>query len=137
VAHSWDRAVERPNRTMTDRPPRAFEVDEAGLRGAPGVAVRGEVDIDTVPVLEAALDAAIRESDGAFIIDLSDVEFLDSSGLRVLLRARSLLGREDRGLAVICRPGPVRRLFELSGTVELFFIYGSREEAAAALVPLD
>jgi anti-sigma B factor antagonist len=112
---------------VTDRPPRAFEVDDAGAPGAPGVAVHGEVDIGNVQDLEVALDASIRESDGAFIIDLSDVGFLDSSGLHVLLRARSLLGREDRALAVICRPGPVRRVFELSGTADLFFIYGSRE----------
>ena len=66
-----------------------------------------------------------------------DVEFLDSSGLNVLLRARALLGREERALAVVCPPGPVRRLFEMSGVAELFFLYGSREEAAAALVPPD
>jgi anti-sigma B factor antagonist len=117
--------------------PRRCEVEDVGLRGAPGVAVSGEVDIATVSGLEAALDAAIRRSEGAFILDLSDVDFIDSSGLHVLLRARSLLGREDRALALICRADPVRRLFELSGIADLFFIYGSREEAAAALVPAD
>jgi hypothetical protein len=55
----------------------------------------------------------------------------------VLLRARGLLGREDRALAVICPYGPVRRVFELSGCSELFALYRSREEAAAALVPVD
>jgi anti-anti-sigma factor len=114
-----------------------LKVDDAGPRGAPGVALHGEVDIGTVQDLEVALDAAIRESHGAFIIDLSDVSFLDSSGLHLLLRARSLLGREDRALALICPAGPVRRVLELSGTADLFFIYGSREEAAAALVPSD
>jgi anti-sigma B factor antagonist len=122
---------------VTDRPPRAFKVDDAGPHGAPGVAVHGEVDIGNVQALELALDAAIRESHGAFIIDLSDVGFLDSSGLHVLLRARSLLGRGDRALAVICPPGPVRRVLELSGTADRFFVYGSREEVAAALVPSE
>jgi anti-sigma B factor antagonist len=119
------------------RPPRAFQVDDVGLRGAPGVAVCGEVDINAVPALDAALNAAIRDSVGAFIIDLSDVDFIDSSGIHVLLRARGLLGREDRALAVVCPFGPVRRVFELSGSSELFVLYGSREEAAAALVPAD
>jgi anti-sigma B factor antagonist len=122
---------------VTDRPPRSFEVDDAGLRGAPGVAVHGEVDIGTAEALELAIDDAIRGSDGAFIIDLSDVDFLDSSGLHVLLRARSLLAREDRALAVVCPPGHIRRVLELSGTADLFFMYGSREEAAVALVPPD
>jgi anti-sigma B factor antagonist len=116
---------------------RAFEVDDDGLGEAPGVAVHGEVDISVVESLEDAIEAAIRESVGVFIIDLSDLDFIDSSGLQVLLRARGLLGREDRALAVVCPHGPVRRVFELSGTSDLFALYGSREEAAAALVPVD
>ena len=122
---------------MTGRPPRAFEVDDAELRGAPGVAVHGEVDVSAIPSLVEALDAAIRDSEGAFVIDLCDVEFLDSSGLSALMRARALLGQDERALAVVCPPGPVRRLFELAGIADLFFLYGSRDEAAAALVPAD
>jgi anti-anti-sigma factor len=114
-----------------------FQVDHAGLRDAPGVAVHGEVDISVTEALEEALDDAIRESVGAFVIDLSELDFIESSGLQVLLRARGLLGREDRALAVVCPHGPVRRVFELSGLSELFAMYGSREEAAAALVPAD
>jgi anti-sigma B factor antagonist len=114
-----------------------FEVDDAGLRGAPGVAVHGEVDITVAEALEEALDAAIRESVGAFVVDLSDLDFIESAGLHVLLRARGLLGREERALAVVCPHGPVRRVFELSGHSELFALYESREEAAAALVPAD
>lgn len=117
-------------------PPRACEVDDAGLGGAPGVAVHGEVDAARAPALEAALEAAIGRSDGAFVIDLSDVDLLDPAGLHVLLRARGLLGREDRGLAVVCPRGPVRRAFEASGIADLFFLYESPEDAAAALVPL-
>jgi anti-anti-sigma factor len=119
------------------RRPRALEVDDAGLHGAPGVVVHGEIDVATVAGLEAAIDAAIRESEGAFVVDLIDVDFIDSSGIHVLLRARALLGREERALAIICRPGPVRRVFELSRSVELFALYESREETAAALVPPD
>ncbi len=114
---------------------RAFSVERADLLGAPGVAVAGEVDVSTTPELELALDEAIRDSEGAFVIDLCDLEFLDSSGLNVVLRARALLGREERALAVVCPPGPVRRLFEVVGIAELLFLYSSREEAAAALVP--
>jgi anti-sigma B factor antagonist len=112
---------------------RSFDVQPADLSGAPGVAVQGEVDLSRVPALEQAVDDAIRDSEGAFVIDLCDLEFLDSSGLNVLLRARALLGREERALAVVCPPGPVRRLLEVTGVAELLFLYGSREEAAAAL----
>jgi anti-sigma B factor antagonist len=112
-----------------------FDVGHDGLGDAPGVAVHGEVDISVAEALEEALEAAIRESVGAFVVDLSDLDFIESTGLQVLLRARGLLGREDRALAVVCPHGPVRRVFELSGLSELFALYPSREQAVAALVP--
>jgi anti-sigma B factor antagonist len=118
---------------VTAELPPAFEVDWAPLSGAPGVAVRGEVDISTVAQLSEALDHAVRESSGALIVDLRDVVFLGSTGLTALVRARAQLGREDRALVVVCPPGPVRRLFELVGIVDLFELFDSREEAAASL----
>lgn len=120
---------------VTDRPPREFEVAEQDVEGAPGVVVRGEVDVASVPQLTEALDDAIRESEGAFVVDLTDLDFLDSSGLSALMRARALLGRDDRALAVICPPGPVRRLFEVAGVTDLLFLYATRADAASAIVP--
>jgi anti-sigma B factor antagonist len=123
--------------SLMGRLPQAFAVDQGAPGGAPGVTVRGEVDVAAVPELMAALDAAIRESTGAFVIDLCEVEFLDSAGLSVLLRARALLGREERELAVVCPPGPVRRLFEVVGIADLLILFRSRAEAAAALIPAE
>jgi anti-anti-sigma factor len=114
-----------------------FEIGDAGLGDVPGVAVRGEIDINAVDALDTALDSRIRMTTGAFVVDLSETTFLDSSGLATLMRARGLLGREDRHLVIVCRPGPVRRILELTGTAELFVIYSSCEEAAAALVPAE
>jgi anti-sigma B factor antagonist len=115
--------------------PNPFGVSDAPLGGAPGAAVRGEIDVAAVPSLESALDDMIRNTAGAFVLDLCDVDFLDSSGLGVILRARALLARENRALAIVCPPGPVRRLFEVVGIADLMFLYTSRQEAAAALVP--
>jgi anti-sigma B factor antagonist len=97
-----------------------------------GVAVSGEVDLSVVPELELALETAIIESEGTFVLDLCELEFIDSTGLHVLMRVRGLLGREDRALAVICPHGAVRRVFELSGFSELFALFSSREELLRA-----
>jgi anti-sigma B factor antagonist len=110
------------------------EVEEARIGDIPGVAVRGEVDISVVDVLDAALESAILKSVGAFVVDLTAVSFLDSSGLATIMRARALLDREDRRLAVVCPPGPARRIFELTGMQELVAIFSSRQEAVDALV---
>ena len=120
---------------MTSRAPQQFEIVDAQLQKAPAIAVRGEVDIAAVPALELALDGAIRASAGTLVLDLRELEFLDSSGLRLILRARALLAREDRALAIVCPPGPVRRLFTETGIADLLFLYASPEEAATALVP--
>jgi anti-sigma B factor antagonist len=113
------------------------DMEDVKLEDAPGLAVKGEVDIADAQALEDALQKAIIQSVGAFVIDLSDLRFIDSTGLQVLRRARDLLGREDRQLAVVCPHGPVRRVFELSGFSELFALFATREEAAAALIPAD
>ena len=102
---------------------------------APGLTVRGEIDIATSPQLKLALDKAIRESVGAFVLDLCEVEFLDSSGLNLVLRARAALAREARPLAVVCPPGAVRRVMEIAGVDDLFFLYDSHADVSAALIP--
>ena len=115
--------------------PRGFAVDAAPLNGVPGVLVRGEVDIATSPRLTAVLDEAIRASVGTFIVDLREVDFLDSSGVSILVRARAVLGREDRELVVICPPGPARRIFEITGIADLLTLFDAPDHAAASLQP--
>ena len=119
---------------ITHRPP-GLAVERAHFSGAPGVLLRGEMDLDTAPELTATLDAAIRETRGAFVIDLCDVSFLDSSGVTVLVRARALLGREERALLIICPPGPARRICELAGIDDLLEIFETPDQAAASLQP--
>jgi anti-sigma B factor antagonist len=108
-------------------------VDDLGLEAVAGVAVRGEIELASAPELTAALDAAIRNTAGPFAVDLSTVGFLDSTGISCLVRARALLGADDRTLALICPPGSTRRALELTGLDELVAIYDSRDQLVRAL----
>ena len=108
-------------------------LDRARFSGTPGVLLRGAMDLDTASQLTATLDAAIRESRGAFVIDLCDVTFLDCSGVSVLLRARAVLGREERALVIVCPPGSARRIFELVGIDDLLELFETRDQATASL----
>jgi anti-sigma B factor antagonist len=110
-----------------------FEVVDLSSDKVAGAAVRGEVELATVPALTSALEERIRHSSGAFVVDLVAVDFLDSSGVACLVRARALLGRDNRALALVCPPGNVRRVLELTGVDELVPVYGSREELTRAL----
>jgi anti-sigma B factor antagonist len=126
--------MRRPAAVIEGRPT-GFSVEPVGLRGVAGVTVHGEIDIHTTPQLSAALDDAVRDSEGAFVLDLSDVQFLDSSGVAALVRTRAVLGRDDRGLGVVCPAGPARRMLELAGIADLLELFETRDQAAAALRP--
>ena len=119
---------------MPNHVPPATEIVDYDDGDAPGLTVRGEIDIATSPRLKLALDTAIRESSGAFVLDLCDVEFLDSSGLNLVLRARATLARDGRQLAIVCPPGPVRRMMEVARVDDLLFLYDSHADVAAALI---
>jgi anti-sigma B factor antagonist len=110
-----------------------LEIRELGLGETAGVSLRGEVELATAPALTAALDDAVRASSGLFVIDLGAVDFLDSSGIACLVRARAMLGQDDRQLVLICPPGSARRALLLTGIDDLVPLYASREELARAL----
>ena len=77
-----------------------------------GVMLRGEIDAHTAPALADALAALTTER---VVIDLSGVDFVDSSGLRVLIQAHQQADEAGRSL-VLARPSTsVRRLLEISG----------------------
>jgi anti-anti-sigma factor len=119
------RSAQRP---VTGDGGTGLSVVELGLPGMAGVAVRGELELATAPELTAALDDAIRQTNGPFVIDLSQVGFLDSSGIACLMRARALLGRDDRELGLICPPGSARRALQITGVDELVALYATRDE---------
>jgi anti-anti-sigma factor len=114
-----------------------MELHPTTLAGARGIALRGELDLTGAPRIEEHVQSALLNGGGAFVLDLSELTFMDSTGVNALLRTRSLLGREQRDLVVVCPPGPVRRVLEIIGVIDMLAPFASREEAAAALVPVD
>ena len=107
------------------------------MGGASAIAVEGELDMETGPEFTERVELAVWGTVGAFVLDLSDLEFLDSAGLHALLRARAYLAREDRTLVLVCPRGPARRVLDLAGVLDTFVVYSSPETAAAALVPAE
>lgn len=91
-----------------------LELLEEDQGDATVVRARGEVDILTAPRLASCLDTILRGKQGDVVVDLTGTVFLDSAGLHALLNAQRRLTRQARRLRVICVPGPVRRVIELS-----------------------
>jgi anti-anti-sigma factor len=84
-----------------------------------GIRAWGELDVATAPILEAALAEELRRSN-TVTLDLDGLDFMDSSGLSVLVanlkRARSAGGDL---VVIVTKPG-LRRLFDLTGLSEMF-----------------
>lgn len=84
------------------------ETSDAMLRAT------GEIDAHTAPRLTSAIDAAAP----SVRLDLSGVEFVDSSGLRVLIDAHQRLAEQGGGLTIVTPSPAVARLFEISGVTD-------------------
>lgn len=112
---------------------REFSVQADHLEGAGLVTVHGEIDVASAGQLEGALIAAESASGRGVLLDLCGVDFIDSTGLRVVLNSIRRLTGESRSLIVACPEGPVRRLFELTALTGRFDLHGSREAALKAL----
>jgi anti-anti-sigma factor len=119
--------------------PAPFEATAAKLEdGVRVIAVRGELDLSTAADLEPPLEEAIETGDASVLIDLSECEFIDSTGIALIVRAWQRLDAgadgEGSGRVVICSQNDqVRRVLEITGLELSITILGTRDEALAAL----
>ena len=93
---------------------------ETALTGATAtVTLRGELDLAATAQLEPELERLIAQPGVSEVaLDLRELDFLDSSGLRAVLSAARLLRENDRGLVLVRGPSPVQRVFELTRMTE-------------------
>jgi anti-sigma B factor antagonist len=88
--------------------------------------VCGEVDLATAPLLRETLQALIEDGSGPVVVDLSEVPFMDSSGVHVLVESHRALVSRNRRLAVACRPhGQIHKLLALVGLLDLLTVHRS------------
>jgi anti-sigma B factor antagonist len=116
--------------------PAPFEVDVGDLEhGVRTVSVRGELDLSTAPALEGPLGQALDSEEGSILIDLAQCEFIDSTGIALIVRAwQRLDGQGDGHSLVICTHNDqVRRVLEITGLELSIPVHTTRAEALAAL----
>ncbi len=97
--------------------------------------VEGELDIATASRLISVLNRAVQEAVRSLVVDLSNVNFMDSTGLALLINAHHRLNRRQKGFAVVCPPGPLWRVFEVTDMVNTLHVCRDRDGAWAAVAP--
>ena len=84
-----------------------LEVERSRSDGYVLLTVEGELDIATAPRMIAALNEVLADMDVPLVVDLSDVVFMDSTGLALLMNARRRAMRNGQGFAIVCPDGPI------------------------------
>jgi anti-sigma B factor antagonist len=101
------------------------------VEGCTVVTVAGELDIHTAPSLQSAISELIDHGVHDLVVDLSQVDFIDSTGLGVLVaglkKARALHG----SLELVCHQDRLLKVFRITGLLDDFAIHESLEAALA------
>lgn len=113
-------AFESPSFDLTDE-----QLDD----GTRLIAVRGEIHVSTASAFSTRLTEAIEDDPPAVVLDLSEVMFIDSTGLSVLLNGLRQVTRNEGRLALVVTNPTVLRLFEITRLDTTFDIQGTRAEA--------
>jgi anti-sigma B factor antagonist len=92
------------------------------------IVVRGELDLATSPELEAQLQKVWNSGNEQLVIDLRELEFMDSTGLSIIVKAHQRLSDEGRQLSVVRGSQQVQRLLDLTGVSERLQLVNSPEE---------
>ena len=100
--------------------------------------IHGELDLSTATQLEGPLEDATQAEDAAVLIDLADCDFIDSTGIALIVRAWQRIdataGNGGKGgLVLCCQNEQVRRVLEVTGLEHSLRVFPTREAAVAAL----
>jgi anti-anti-sigma factor len=112
-----------------------FEVASDVVDGGVHVlAVRGELDLGTSPQFKDALDGVLGQDEVSLLVDLTECEFIDSTGVALIVEAwHRIKGREAGQMALCCPNSQVRRVLEITGLESSISMHAERDEALAEL----
>jgi anti-sigma B factor antagonist len=119
--------------------PAPFQASASELDGGVRLLeVHGELDLSTAAQLEEPLEEAVRSEDAAVLIDLAGCQFIDSTGIALIVRAWQRVDASagnggKGGLVLCCQNEQVRRVLEVTGLEHSLRVFETRDEAVAAL----
>jgi anti-sigma B factor antagonist len=96
------------------------------------VDVKGEIDVYTAPKLRENLIELVSEGSYNVVVNLEGVDFLDSTGLGVLVGALKRVRAHDGTLSLVCTQDKILKIFKITGLTKVFEIHDSVDEATQA-----
>lgn len=96
------------------------------------VEVGGEIDVYSAPTLRDHLNALVADGSYDLVVDMQAVEFLDSTGLGVLVGGLKRVRTHNGSLHLVCSQERVLKVFRITGLTKVFAIHDSIEQALAS-----
>lgn len=110
-----------------------FSLEQRDIAGGyQEISVGGELDLAVAERLDKAIEA-VDESCAGVVIGLTDCEFIDSTGIAVIVRAHRRFEAEGRRLVVCCPEDQVERMLDLIGLMGNDLVFESLDDAVAAI----
>lgn len=114
--------------------PTSFAIESREQSSVLVIAISGELDLHTASQLEESLNPALENGNQPLAIDLSACEFIDSTGIALIVRASRQLGGPSSGSFALCGVSDqVQRLFDITGIESMIPMHASLEDALAEL----
>jgi anti-sigma B factor antagonist len=110
---------------------RSYNVETTEQGDAVHVKLTGDLDLSTSKRAEEAIQEAERAGKPTVAVDLRGLDFMDSTGLRVIVSADKRARRSNKRLAIIQGPAAVRRVFEITRLDERLDIVDTPEQIEA------
>ena len=96
------------------------------------ISVTGEIDVYTAPNLRERLNELVADGHYDLVVDMAGVDFLDSTGLGVLVGGLKRVRAHEGSLRLVCTQERILKIFRITGLTKVFPIHTSVEEAVAA-----
>lgn len=109
-----------------------LSVSQHGDNAVPVVSVSGEVDVYAAPALREGL-TELLQAGRSVVVDLTEVGFLDSTGLGALVAARTSAAERGAALPLVCTHQRILKLFTITGLDGVFSIHDTVDAAIASL----
>ncbi|GLY31079.1 anti-sigma-B factor antagonist [Kineosporia sp. NBRC 101731] len=95
------------------------------------ISVAGEIDVYTAPTLRERLNELVTDGEYHLVVDMGGVDFLDSTGLGVLVGGLKRARSHDGSLRLVCDQEKILKVFRITGLTKVFPIHASLAEALA------
>ena len=93
--------------------------------------VKGRVDSETAPELDDALTKLLQDNRNKIVLNLQDVNFMSSAGLRAMVKAYQSANKSGGDVRLAAVSEPIEVILRTVGMMQMFKLFSSSEEAAA------